>query len=307
MKSIIKFIKRFILFSIFSIVVYVTGLIIYGEIVPDYFLQNIFYEKFAYGFSNTRFKEVKNTSDVDILFLGSSRSYRHYDPRIFKKYGYNSFNLGSSAQTFLQTEILVNRYIPNLNPDIIVLDIYPGMFSSDGVESTFDLISNDYNDLETLRLATQLRNIKVINTWLFAVYKEFICNSLDDIEKKVQNENTYVSGGFVQREIKTFQNHSDLINLEWEYNELQWQAFERIVQKIKRTDAKLLIVHSPRNSHFRYSGQERLIQYLQSNNLLFYCYKDLEFISDSIHFYDLSHLNQNGVNLYNEFLINEHL
>ncbi|QYA26017.1 hypothetical protein G3I01_10985 [Gramella sp. MT6] len=306
MESIKKFIKRFILFSIFSIAVYLIGLIGYGEIVPDYFQQNIFFEKFAYGFSNTRFKEVKNTSEVDIVFLGSSRSYRHYDPRIFGEYGYNSFNLGSSAQTFLQTEILVNRYIERLNPDYVVLDIYPGMFSSDGVESSFDLISNDYNDLETFKLALQLRNIKVMNTWIFAVYKEYICNSLDDIENKAQKEDTYVNGGFVQRKIRTNQNYSDINHQKWKYNELQWEAFVRTIQKIKQTDAQLIIVHSPRNSHFRYSKPERLLTYLDSLNLSFYNYKNMGFLSDSLHFYDPSHLNQNGVNLYNDFFYKRH-
>ena len=307
MESIKKFIKRFILFLIFSIAVYLFGLIIYGEIVPDYFQQNIFYEKFAYGFSNTRFKEVKNTSDVDIVFLGSSRSYRHYDPRIFEKYGYNSFNLGSSAQTFLQTEILVNRYLEHLNPDYVVLDIYPGMFSSDGIESSFDLISNDYNNIETLKLALQFRNIKVINTWIFAFYKEYIHNSLDDSENKVQKMNTYVQGGFVEREIKTSLGYADIKYKEWKYNDLQWEAFIKIVQKIRMTGAQLIIVHSPSKSHFRYSKPERLLLYLDSVNLPFYNYKNLEFLSDSLHFYDSSHLNQNGVSLYDEFFIGQHL
>ena len=306
MKSITKFIKRFIFFLVFSLSVYLVGLILYGEIIPDYFQQNIFYEKFAYGFSNTRFKEVKITSDVDILFLGSSRSYRHYDPRIFEKYGYDSFNLGSSAQTFLQTEILVNRYLGRLNPDYVVFDIYPGMFSSDGVEASFDLISNDYSSIETLNLGLQLRNIKVINTWMYSAYKEYILNSLDDTENTVQNANTYVNGGFVEREIQTYEKSSEIINQEWEYNELQWLAFTRILRQIKRTDAKLLIVHSPRNSHFRYSEEERLIQYLKSENILFYNYKDLEFLSDSKHFYDPSHLNQDGVDAFNSFLIAKH-
>lgn len=306
MKSIIKFLKKIISFSIFSIVFYLLGLIIYGELVPDYFQQNIFYEKFAYGFSNTRFKEVKNTSDVNILFLGSSRSYRHYDPRIFQKYGYNSFNLGSSAQTFLQTEILVNRYLEDLNPDFVILDIYPEMFLSDGVESSLDLISNDFNNIETLKLSFQLRNIKVINTWIFAVYKEYIHNTLDDTENMVQNANTYVNGGFVERKIKTFQKDSDIVNQEWKYNNVQWEAFKRILYKIKKTDAELLIVHSPRNSNFKYSEQGRLIQYLHSENLLFHNYKDLEFLSDSNHFYDPNHLNQNGVALYNAYFIEQH-
>ena len=116
MNSILKFISKSLLFLLFLLVFYTIGVITYGEIIPVKYHQNILYKKFAYGFSNTRFKEVKYVDPVDILFLGSSRSYRHYDPRIFKKHGFSSFNLGTSSQTFLQMEILVDRYLDSLNP-----------------------------------------------------------------------------------------------------------------------------------------------------------------------------------------------
>lgn len=299
------FIKRIALFTIFSLLLYVVGVITYVEFFPKYFQKNIFYEKFAYGFSNTRFKEVKRSKNVDILFLGSSRSYRHYDPRIFSRNGYSSFNLGSSAQTFIQTEVLVKRYLDSLNPRYIIFDIYPGMFSSDGVESSFDLISNDYNNLDTFYLSLKLKNIKVINTWIYAFYKEYLFNSLDDREEDVKGVNKYISGGYVEREITT----SDVISRtkeKWNYNERQWKSFIAIVEHIKGTNSKLLIVHSPRQSGFEYEGADKLTKYLESVNLPFYNYKGLEIINDSMHFYEASHMNQKGVNLYNDFLLEKH-
>jgi hypothetical protein len=305
MKPILLFIKRLFLFAVFFVGFYLVGLIIYGHTVPRKFQENIFYEKFAYGFSNTRFKEVKNTSNVDILFLGSSRSYRHYDPRIFKRAGYSSFNLGSSAQTFLQTEILVNRYLTNLNPKYVVLDIYPGMFL-DGIESSFDLISNDYNSFETLNLALKLKNIKVLNTWIYATYQEYLHNALKDVEDNVQGSDVYISGGFVQRDFKTSNRTSVIRHQKWLYNERQWNSFKSIVEKIKNHNATLLVIHSPRHSTYKYSGEDKLLDFLNSNNLKFYNYKTLEFIEDSLHFYDPSHLNQEGVSLYNKFLISQY-
>ncbi len=301
----VYFIKRIILFILFSFFLYVVGVIIYGEFMPPYFHKNIFYEKFAYGFSNTRFKEVKSTKDVDILFLGSSRSYRHYDPRIFSKNGYSSFNLGSSSQTFLQTEILVKRYLDSLRPQYVVLDVYPGMFSSDGVESSFDLISNDYNSWDTFSLALRLKNIMIFNTWIYAFYKEYFFNSLDDEEKKVKGVNEYISGGYVAREFST----SDVkiqVKQTWDYNEKQWQSFLTIVEYIRNTDSELLIIHSPRNSGFEYKGDDRLKKFLESENIPYYNYKGLDFINDSLHFYDASHMNQKGVDLYNDFILKNH-
>jgi hypothetical protein len=295
-----------ILFIGLVILTYPVAIIIYGELVPDYFQKNIFYEKFAYGFSYTRYKEVKKVKDIDILFLGSSRAYRHYDPRHFEKAGYSSFNLGSSSQTFLQTEILVNRYLNSLNPRYVILDIYPGMFASDGIESSTDLISNDFNDWDTFKMALELKNMMIINTWIYSVYQEKVKNSLKDSEPAVKGENKYIQGGYVEREISA--NNKNVNTLEsWNFNENQWQAFKGIVQSIKDSKKKLIIIHSPRNKGYKYQNQEKLLKYLKTQEIDYYNYHRLKFINDSLHFYDSSHMNQNGTNLYNDFLIEVHL
>ena len=47
----------------------------------------------------SRIKDIRNYHDVDILFLGSSHSYRTFDTRTYEAAGYHCFNLGSSIQT----------------------------------------------------------------------------------------------------------------------------------------------------------------------------------------------------------------
>lgn len=300
----IYFINRVIIFLFFSFLIYVLGIIVYGEFFPHYFQKNILYEKFATGFSNTRFKEVKQTKDVDILFLGSSRSYRHYDPRIFREAGYTSFNLGSSSQTFLQTELLVNRYLSTLNPKYVVLDIYPGMFSSDGIESSLDIISNDYNGWGTFELVLKTKNLMVFNTWIYALYKEYLWNALDDKEKNVKGVDRYISGGFAGREIST-NNKKGSLKQVWEFNEKQWKSFTYIIEKIKKNSAKLFVVHSPRNSGYKYKGGDKLKRYLESQNLNYYDYQVSEFWNDSTHFYNPSHMNQNGVKIFNYLVLKD--
>src|SRR5690606_38894975 len=108
----------------------------------------------------------------DILILGSSRAYRHYDPRIFRKYGIEIFNLGSSAQTFIQTNYILQKYAQRFKPEIIVLDIYPAMFGSDGVESSLDLMFSDLVlDPQFRKLTWKQRNLKLFNTLIFSTYK----------------------------------------------------------------------------------------------------------------------------------------
>ncbi|WZL88708.1 hypothetical protein VS868_14015 [Salinimicrobium sp. 3283s] len=279
------FIKRSIGFVLFAFLFYIIGVIVYGEFLPQKFQYNIFYEKFAYGFSNTRFKEVNEIDNVDTLFLGSSRAYRHYDPRTFEKAGYSSFNMGSSSQTFLQTEILVKRYLETLNPKYVILDVYPGAFSSDGSESSLDLISNDYNSWDTLKLAISLKNIKVLNTWIYAIYKEYFFKSLEEREELTKGVNKYISGGFVERDVERIEIHEKL-NQQWKYNKDQWESFEEILTFILESESKLIVLHSPLHNSISYSNTERLTEYLRLRNIPYHNYKNLIFINDSLHFYD---------------------
>lgn len=303
--GLILFIKRTIVFIFFSIFIYVGGVIVYGEFVPKYYQNNILYEKFGVGFLNTRLKEVKMVKDVDILFLGSSRAYRHYDPRIFLKAGYSSFNLGSSAQTFLQTEILVKRYLDSLSPKYVILDVYPGMFSSDGAEASLDLISNEFNSYDTFELVFKVKNMKVFNTWIYALYKELFFNSLNDKENLNKGDQRYISNGYVERKVSTNKAEGDFKHI-WTFNDIQWSSFIELVKYIKKKEINLLIIHSPRVFDFQYENETKLLKYLKTQNVPYYDYKDLNFVNDSLHFYDPIHLNQNGVELYNEFIIKKH-
>ena len=115
------------------------------------------------GHLKTRIRDLATCSDVDVLFLGSSHAYRGFDPRIFMKYGIKSFNLGSSAQTPIQTEILLKRYLNSLKPKLVVYEVYPSTLSLDGVESALDLIANDRIDFPIIKMALDLNHAAVYN------------------------------------------------------------------------------------------------------------------------------------------------
>jgi hypothetical protein len=120
------FIKSIIKFIPFCLTFYILMLIFYGLVSSHLPLRlNFSNKKGGYGYAYSRLEEVKNYSNIDILFIGSSHAYRGFDPRIFEKNGLKTFNLGTSAQTPLQTEILLNRYLEKLNPKMIIYDVYP--------------------------------------------------------------------------------------------------------------------------------------------------------------------------------------
>ena len=182
----VNFIKKIFGFLLFSLMFYFLMIPLWKKFTPIYMQPNLKYQVGSFGYMYSRIQEVKKQKgDVDILFLGSSHSYRGFDPRNFKEK--KTFNLGSSSQTPIQTKILLERYLEKINPKLIIYEVYPGTFSSDGVESSLDLISNDKNDIRSLQMAFQLNNIKTYNTLVYAKYSDFFDwnkNFIEPIKKK---------------------------------------------------------------------------------------------------------------------------
>lgn len=297
------FLIRLVLFLLVSIVGYVILVIAWGEIAPTDKLQdNLGYKINGYGHLNTRLKEVKEYKNIDILFLGSSRAYRHYDPRIFEKKGYTSFNLGSSSQTFIQTEVLLKRYLSDLNPKIIVLDIYPGMFSSDGVESSLDVLSNGIVDTPSLQMVLLQKNIKVFNTLILSWYKSLFFNKNNEIEKRIKGKDTYVNGGYVEKSLSRARIDSSDV-MDFTIKNYQLDAFSNVISQIRKNNIKLIVVQSPRHKSKYYNKESRLDSIMDSHNLKYFNYGKLSILNDKEHFYNPMHLNQEGVVLYNNYII----
>ena len=90
----------------------------------------------------SRIKDIPNYHDVDILFLGSSHSYRTFDTRTYQAAGYSCFNLGSSNQTPVQTLVLLQTYLDSIHPRHIVFEVHPDIMNNDGVESAVDILAH---------------------------------------------------------------------------------------------------------------------------------------------------------------------
>lgn len=260
---------------------------------------NLLYLQGANGHMNSRMKEVKQKEQVDILFLGSSHTYRGFDPRIFASGGYSSFNLGSSNQTHLQTEVLLNRYLDQLNPRIAIYEVNPELFVMDGVESSLDLIANDQNDFYSLWMAIKMMHLKTWNSLIYSFSRQIIGIHDDYKESDKKNKDQYIPGGFVEMEMKYYQNENPPeypINL----NQAQTKAFENNLYRLKNKNILVLLVYAPTtkkqyNSYLHRKEFEQWIsskgRYLDFNHIL-----NLE---DSVHFADSEHLNRSGVGIFN--------
>ncbi len=299
-----KLFKRILLYIIYTIIFYIIGVILWGEIIPDPLIKNLNYKIGSIGQMELRLNEIDTVKSIDVLFIGSSTTYRGFDTRIFQKKGIKSFNLGSSAQTPIQTEYLLKKYLPQINTGLIVIDVNPLMFTIDGVESSLDLIANDNFNKDLFILALNVNNLKVYNTLIYAYYKHhFYKNDKVKTDKK-RGKDTYISGGFIERDLNYFKEIKHE-KQEWNFNKKQFKKFDKLIKFLQSNNYNYILVQTPiapnlyfsrtNNVNFDlYMGKKG--EYLNFNSILQ--------MNDSLHYFDSYHLNQNGVEIYNKKLAN---
>ena len=302
----IKFLKKIIFISLISLTVTLVGLVVFGNI--NQYLKTSFlkYPIGGIGNSYTRLSEVEDIKNIDILFLGSSHSYRGFDTRIFRKYGYNTFNLGTSAQSPIQSKFLLKKHIKQLSPKIIIFDVYHWTSSLNGIEPAIDIISNTKNlSYFELKMYLEIGDIEVLKTFIYS----FINKSL--LKEKFQEEtlkkyDKYVKGGFVERSSIYSKHESDFPKIsENELSKKQLSAIDDIVNISKSYNAKILLVNTPLIKQYNLSYEHNnYFDSLMNSKAEYINFNKLNLsLNDTIHFIDKDHLSQKGVELFNKFFI----
>lgn len=298
-----KFIFNTTFFLLFSSLFYLIFLFIWGLFIPAPFKSNINYRIGSYGHMFSRISEIKKYRNIDILFLGSSHAYRGFDTRLFLENGYKSFNLGSSSQTPIQTKVLLKRYLDILNPKLVIYEVYPETFTLDGVESSLDIIANDVNDIHSLWMALKINNIKIYNTLIYAFFRDILGLNSSFSEPIIKGNDKYISGGFVEKELGFYQ-PSKFDKKKILIKDYQLESFKEIVQMLNNKKIKLILVYAPipKVNYYSYFNKHYFDSLMQTYST-YYNFNEIISLNDSLHFYDSHHLNQNGVKIFNEKLI----
>ena len=300
-----NFLKNAILFLLLQPFAYLLFLIIWGHVAPLSISKNLRYPIGGNGHLHSRLMDARTHEDVDILFLGSSHAYRGFDPRIFAACGIQTFNLGSSSQTPIQTEILLGRYLSKLNPKMIIYEVYPGTLSNDGIESAADLIANDRIGRDLINMSLALDHIGIYHAIIFKLFREMFGEDRNYTEAVFKGVDTYIPGGFVEREL-AFYKHPDVFPPRpIEFNKNQQDAFERIIKKLNQEKIKVVLVQAPIAhelyvSHINNPDIDRYYSSLAS----YFNFNETLKLSSTDCFYDPHHMNQNGVEIFNHSLLN---
>lgn len=251
------------------------------------------------GIAYAKFKEFDPAAHYDVIVIGSSHAYRGYDPRVFAAHGMRMFNLGSSAQTPLNTYWLLKEYVTAANCGLLVIDLYEGAMVNEGLESTSELVMNMTSDRAAVGMVTDLGDLRGLNLLALRWCRADVGPDLTD--------STYRSGGFAERtdSLKTpiSRKHGSASPSRPE----QVRFLGKCLELCKERGIRVVLVthYYPQSSNRKAHTAFRAT--IDSVRAPFKVpYLDLAYahqLDDQDHFYDHNHLNLAGVRLFNEALI----
>ena len=241
---------------------------------------------------------TSNPTKYDAIVLGSSHAYRGYDPRIFEQAGVSVFNAGTSAQNAKGSLVLYNEYLRD-RADVFILDVYDPVFELEGTESNMRLIQNVPTNAAAFALVKQ--EVKMYTLNALAVRLASL-----NVKDEAPN-NDYVKNGFCEKKgiLYAVEPLNDSV---FDANEEMFLAFERMVKQMQ-ADGKRIVLCShplPQSPGLRNYHEKFLSRFTPLIECLGVPYIDLTYYTEGFgvnEFADLSHLNQQGVELYNQLLL----
>jgi hypothetical protein len=258
--------------------------------------------------SLARFRELQTVSDVDIIFIGSSHCYRGFDPRIFKTLGLKTFNMGSTAQTPLNSYYLIRDKLDQLKPKLVIIELYPAMLEGDGAESTLDLLVNLPINKDMIEMSLATKSFMAVNALLLEMLR-IHRPPIDSVPIKMPSSDKYVSGGYVERVDPPLSNRI-FQSRELSINNRQLGYLAGITRMTRKFNSKVMLVILPIPFELRQSiaNYDRIVDkisiFAKAHDVDFIDFNNRMQFDTETDFFDTDHLSQSGVNKFNKMLIN---
>jgi len=253
------------------------------------------------------FYDIPNNT-LEVLFLGSSHSYRCYNPTVFDSItSYHSFNLGSSLQTITTSYFVLNEALKWQKPEIVFLDVFPFTLNYSQLEpieynlpyirslqSKADMFCYGLNFKEKIQylLPTYRKRSRLFSTIRFLLIPNY----------QVTTDEIYHSKGFVTSNKQLSITEENTLDV-WKttkMTDLHLLYLKKITDLCKSNDIRFILTRTPtakdvyRNLHeFDYFIErlavDNFIEYLTFDD---YAHKYLT----QTDFKDIGHVNISGAN-----------
>lgn len=299
-----KFLIYLGIFGMFAIFFYIVVMPLWSSILPPFMSKNVRSCIGCYGHFFSRTQDAENIKNPDILFLGSSHSYRGFDTRVFAKHGLKTFNLGSSSQSPVNTNVLLKQYLEKMKPKLVIYDVYAGTLGIDGQESALDMLSNGKLDKNAAIMAFEINNLNTYNTLILTGFRKFFNLNKNFKENEKQGDDFYVkNGGFVETKFRENKLLDEKVRA-WNINKKQAEKLKENIQILKENNTPYLLVQTPitqklYNARTNNKEMDKMFSELGPYKNF---YGELK-LNDTTDFYDSNHLNQIAVERFNLQLI----
>ena len=289
-----RILLKFPIFLIVASIFYVIGLNLFYELLTPLYRPNIL--RVNTDGLKYKIQESKTISNLDVLFVGSSHTYRSFNPAIFEKYNLKSYNWGTNGQTHLQTQFVLKQFIPLFKPKVVIYEVFPEIFSTNGNESMVEFIMVGAPFEIDLEQMIKLDNSMVlINSYILNRSQNITFgNSKSDFNP----EKLYYLGYWGNNKKQKYK-QEDAINLVWTPLKGQLQAFEENLRYLKEQKIDVIFVITPFLGN--YDNAVEYQNYLAKFGDVYDFNKipDLFEIND---LYDRHHLNHRGATKLSNYL-----
>lgn len=256
-----------------------------------------------------RFREIQHRKNVDVLFMGSSHCFRSFDPRVFLRHNLTSFNMGSRAQTPLNSYYLLRKHIGRLRPRLVIVETYYEMFGLDGTESLCEMAENIPLESNIWQTAVSIRKIGAVNVLLTRVM-DLDHESLASVSAALPDHDSYVGSGYVETRAD-YKGNWNMNSHRIAINSRQFEYLKRILRLASDHGSCVVLVTQPlpgitRDAILnRAEVSQRISDVARDVDVEFLDFNDETFLDEEEYYFDYHHLNQRGVEIFNERLLQE--
>lgn len=259
------------------------------------------------GSSYNRFREYNPETHYDIIFIGSSRTYRGYNPEVFAEENISSYNLGSSNQTISNSYALVKDLVNSENTSILVVDLYSFALSDISFESSMDLISNIPDDLTAFDIQLKEKDVRTTNNFFRRIFSKKqvpIINEQDAVISGFCKTSKTLDSALINRIDKNDIQNSPIHITKYELNYIY-----KISELCKKRNIELVFVTSPTSVFFTKKDIQDLnnsiLPILNITEDIYLDYSKKLNLDSKNHFFDEGHMNYQGVEIFNKALIKD--
>ena len=186
---------------------------------------------------------------------------------------------------------------------MVVYEVYAGTLTSDGVESSLDLLSNNQIDKNAFEMAKDINQLTTYNTLIYGLFRQFFGLNKNFKEPKIQDGNTYIKGGFVESDFRKNPLNEEQID-KWNLNPKQIEILKENINFIKKRNIPIVLVQAPitKKLYDARTNNKEVDKLLSTLGTYKNFYGSIP-LNDTIDFYDSNHLNQQAVVKFNKNVI----